>query len=168
MLSMKKLLFLCLTFLFLTILKVSAEPISGGISITENVPQDLFGSWVVSAVQTYTNNPQKYNALPSIDYWNIYKHNNVLTLENPQSRARASVTINKIKNNSISFTRKSKKIDKEVIETPTITILGENFFGTDKMVIKNYKNGFLVSTDVVEFMINGKKIGGISSRELFK
>lgn len=165
---MKKIIILLLFFIIFTVLKACAEPISGGISITEKLPNGLFGSWSVSAVQTYTNNPQKYNAMPSLDYWNIYKHNDVLTLENPQSGARASVTVKEVVDNTVSFVRQSKKTNSEVTETPTITILGENFFGTDKMVIKNYKNGALISTDVVEFTIRGRKIGGVSTADLLK
>lgn len=165
---MKKSIFLFIIFMFLSAIEVAAKPIVGGISMTENVPQEMFGSWVVSAVQTYTNNPQKYNAMPSLDYWNIYKHDNVLTLENPQSGARASVTVKEVVDNTVSFVRQSKKTNSEVTETPTITILGENFFGTDKMVIKNYKNGALISTDVVEFTIRGRKIGGVSTVDLLK
>ena len=160
---MKKFLILCLFFIFFAQLKVCATTILGGVSVIEQVPQELFGSWAVSAVQSYTNNPKKYNSMSSLDYWNIYKHDNVLTLENPQSGARASVKIKEV-----SFTRQSKKTESEVTETPTITILGENFVGTDKMVIKNYKNGSLISTDVVEFMIRGQKISGIPAAKLLK
>ena len=165
---MKKFLILCLFFIFFVQLKACSTTILGGVSIIEQVPQELFGSWAVSAVQSYTNNPKKYNSMPSLDYWNIYKHDNVLTLENPQSGARASVKIKEVVNNTVSFTRQAKKTESEVTETPTITILGENFVGTDKMVIKNYKNGVLISTDVVEFTIRGQKIGGISTAKLLK
>ena len=165
---MKKFLKVCLFFIFFVQLKACSTTILGGVSVIEQVPQELFGSWAVSAVQSYTNNPKKYNSMPSLDYWNIYKHDNVLTLENPQSGARASVKIKEVVNNTVSFTRQSKKTESEVTETPTITILGENFVGTDKMVIKNYKNGSLISTDVVEFMIRGQKIGGIPAAKLLK
>ena len=165
---MKKFLILCLFFIFFVQLKACSTTILGGVSVIEQVPQELFGSWAVSAVQSYTNNPQKYNLIPSLDYWTIYKYDNVLTLENPQSGARASVKIKEVVNNTVSFTRQSKKTESEVTETPTITILGENFVGTDKMVIKNYKNGSLISTDVVEFMIRGQKIGGVTAAKLLK
>lgn len=152
---MKKLLGFIL--FFCVQISVLAMPLSGGISIDE-APSELYGSWAVSSIQIYTNNPSKYNAPPSIDYWNIYTNSNVITLENPQSNAKASVTIDKIKNNTVTFTRKSKKTDKETVESPTITISGENFWGIDKMMIKNYKNGTLISTDVIEFSIRGRKI----------
>jgi len=165
---MKKILLLFLFFIFFFVEKVFAEPIVGGISMSDRVPQDLYGSWSVVAVQTFTNNPQKYESMPCVEYWNIYRHANVLTLENPQSGASASVTVKEVKNNQVTFTRQSNKQNREITETPTIVILGENFIGTDKMLIKNYKNGVLVSTDVVEFMIQGRKIGGKNVESLLK
>ena len=161
-------LILIISLIFFSANPIFAKVISGGISLTDKLPTEIFGSWKVSAIQTYTNNSNKYRYLPSIEYWNIYKNNNVLTLENPQSGARASVTVKEVVNNTVSFTRESKKVDSEITETPTITIIGENFFGTDKMVIKNYKNGELISTDVVEFTIRGQKTGGVSTAKLLK
>ena len=161
-------LILIISLIFFSANPIFAKVISGGISLTDKLPTEIFGSWKVSAIQTYTNNSNKYRYLPSIEYWNIYKNDNVLTLENPQSGARASVTVKEVVNNTVSFTRESKKVDSEITETPTITIIGENFFGTDKMVIKNYKNGELISTDVVEFTIRGQKTGGVSTAKLLK
>lgn len=161
-------LILIISLIFFSANPIFAKVISGGISLTDKLPTEIFGSWKVSAIQTYTNNSNKYRYLPSIEYWNIYKNDNVLTLENPQSDARASVTVKEVVNNTVSFTRESKKVDSEITETPTITIIGENFFGTDKMVIKNYKNGELISTDVVEFTIRGQKTGGVSTAKLLK
>ena len=153
-----------LFFIFMPV-KSSAQTIRGGISMIEQIPHELFGSWAVSSIQTYSSSP-KYSALPSVDYWNIYRYFDVLTLENPQTNAKASVTLDSVKNNTVTFTRKSSKNNEEIIETPTITIEGENFWGNDKMVIKKYKNGALVSTNVVEFSIRGRKIGGASTEKL--
>ncbi len=131
----------------------------------DNLPKELFGSWVVASIQTYTNN-RELVAPPSIDYWNIYRSGNVLTLENPQTGAKASVTLDAVKQNTVSFTRKKKTPTEEVTETPTITISGENFAGKDKMLVKKYKNNVLVKTDVVEFFISGRKVGGDAVSEL--
>ena len=162
---MKKSLFLILTILFFPPLISYAEIIKGGISILEKVPNELYGSWAVTSIQTYTKNPN-LKALPGIDYWNIYRHNNVLTLENPTTNARASVTIKDVKNKKITFVRRANKNEKETIETPTITIDGENFWGKDKMIIKKFKNGGLIGTDIVEFTIIGTKLGGNSTQTL--
>lgn len=131
----------------------------------DNLPTGLFGSWEVASIQTYTNNAA-LTAPPSIDYWNIYRNGDVLTLENPKTGAKASVTLNTVKENTVTFTRKKITQSEEVTETPTITILGENFTGKDRMVIKKYKNNVPVKTSVVEFFIAGKKTGGNSVTEL--
>ena len=142
-----------------------SEPLHGGVSMLDRLPNELYGSWEVVSVQTYTNN-KSLSAPMGIDYWNIYRTNDVLTLENPKTNARASVTVKSVKKNRITFIRTAKKENEEVIETPTITIVGEDFWGTDKMVMKKYKDGSLIRTDVVEFSIRGKKTGGQSTTEL--
>ena len=144
---------------------VHCKVLTGNISLIDNVPQALYGSWEVFSYQTYSNNIFRVIP-PGIDYWNLYRHNNVLTLENPQTNARASVFIDEVNNNTIKFTRYTKTTEEESIETPTITIDGENFWGTDKLVTKHFKNGILIRTDVVELSIRGKKLTGFSTNEL--
>ena len=157
--------FLFLSLFLLLNLPACAETLQGSVSLLDNLPKGIYGSWEVISVQTYTNN-KKLLAPVGIDYWNIYRSNDVLTLENPKTNARASVTVKAVKKNQITFIRTAKKENEEVIETPTITIVGEDFWGTDKMVMKKYKDGSLIKTDVVEFSIRGKKTGGQSTTEL--
>ncbi len=147
--------------------KVQGQTIQGGISMLEKVPLGLYGVWSVTSIQTYTNDSE-YLAPLGIDYWNIYRENDVLTLENPKTGAIASVTLNEVKNNTVKFTRKSLKNNEETIETPTITIEEEDFWGTDKIVVKKYKNDILVKTSVIKFTIMGKKVGGTSTEKLLR
>ena len=141
------------------------QVLTGNISLIENIPQELYGSWEVFSYQTYSNNIFRI-VPPGIDYWNLYRNNNVLTLENPQTNARASVSINEVNNNTIKFTRHTKTAEEEAIETPSITLDGENFWGTDKLVTKHFKNGILIRTDVVELNIIGKKLAGPPANKL--
>jgi len=161
---MKKFL-LYVFFSFLTILPTLAEPLQGNISMIDNLPDGIYGSWKVASIQIYSNNPN-ISAPIGIDYWNIYRNNSVLTLENPTTNAKASVTVDAVKNNSVTFTRTSKKENEETIETPTITIVDNDFFGTDTMIIKKYENGVLTKTDVVKFQIRGTKTGGQTTNKL--
>ena len=146
-------------------LPISAEPLKGGVSILDSLPAELYGSWQVSSVLTYTSDKSLF-PMPGIDFWNIYRSGNVLTLENPLTSARASVEVSSVENNTVTFNRRAKNKNEETVESPTITIVGENFWGTDKMIIKKYENGTLVKTNMVEFTIIGKKIGGQSIKEL--
>ena len=52
-------------------------------------------------------------------------------------------------------------------ETPTLTLNGENFSGTDKIVIEKFKNGEKISEDVVIYKITAKKLSGNSARTIF-
>ena len=51
-------------------------------------------------------------------------------------------------------------------ETPTLTLNGENFYGTDKIVIEKYKNGKKISTDIVVYNIKAKKLIGNSAASI--
>ena len=81
-------------------------------------------------------------------------------LTNPESGAAATVTLEDVKDNTIKFVRTSDTPYEKVVETPEITLNGENFYGTDTIVIKNYKNNTLISKNVVKFRIKGVKQSG--------
>lgn len=137
----------------------SETVIRGGVELSDMVPKGFFGTWKVTSVQTYTNNPLLFTER-STDYWNLSKEDDVITLSNPVSGAVASVTVKDVKNNQITFTRRKKDRNENVTETPTLTLNGENFSGTDRIVIEKYKYGELVSTDIVEYKIDAVKVSG--------
>ena len=139
--------------------------ITGAISLVNIVPQGFFGTWKVISVQIYSNNPFMFNSM-SVDFWKLEKSNNYLTLTNPQSGATATVTLEEVKDNTIKFVRKSETPYEKVVETPEITLNGENFYGTDTIVISSYKNDKLVSRNVVKFKIKGIKQSGASITDL--
>ena len=86
--------------------------------------------------------------------------NDVITLTNPISGASASISVDEVKNNTVKFSR--RKIDKNEITTeiPILNIKGENFTGTDKIVIEKYKYGEQIKTEITEYKVVGKKISG--------
>ncbi len=165
---MKKIFF---TLLFLTIfsLPVFSEGmvIQGGISLTSKVPKGFYGSWRVTAVQSYTNNAKLFTDTAT-DLWNLSKTGDVITLSNPVSGARASVDIQEVDGNTIKFVRKTNSKNENVTETPILTLDGENFHGTDRIVIEKYKFGELVRTDIVEYKITAQKIAGNSAGEFLR
>lgn len=140
--------------------------IKGGVSLSNQVPKGFFGTWKVTSVQTYTNNPSLFTG-KSVDYWNLSKENDVITLSNPVSGAEASVTLEEVEGNRIKFLRKQDKNDEKVRETPILTLDGENFYGTDKIVIEKYKYGEHIRTDIVEYKITAQRVWGSSAGEIF-
>ena len=133
--------------------------ITGTVSLVNSIPKGFFGTWKVVSVQVYSNNPFMFNSV-SVDFWKLEKTNNNLTLTNPESGAAATVTLEDVKNNTIKFVRTADTPYEKVVETPEITLNGENFFGTDTIVIKSYQNGTLVNKNVVKFRLKGIKQSG--------
>lgn len=139
--------------------------ITGSVSLLNNVPQGFFGTWKVISVQVYSNNPFLFNSM-NVDYWKLEKLNNHLTLTNPESGATATVTLDEVKDNTIKFVRTSDTPYEKVVETPEITLNGENFYGTDTITINKYKNGTLIGQEMVKFKVKGIKQSGASVTDL--
>lgn len=166
---MNKILFICLiVFLFYPVCPVLAEGmvLKAGVSLSDRVPQGFFGSWKIVSVMTYSNNKKIFNEVTT-DYWNLSKQDDVITLSNPVSGAEASVTVEDVKGNQIKFTHVTKGRNAKMTETPTLTLNGENFHGTDKIIIEKYKYGEKVSTDVVVYKITATKLSGNSAKAIF-
>lgn len=165
---MKKIFVLLLIFLFLAVdAPVLAEGmvLKAGVSLSDQVPKGFFGSWKITSVMTYSNNSKIFNEVTT-DYWNLSKQGDVITLSNPLSGAEASVTLEDVKGNQIKFTHVTEGRNARMTETPTLTLNGENFSGTDKIIIEKYKYGEKISTDVVVYKITASKLSGNSVREI--
>lgn len=141
------------------------ELITGAVSLLNSVPQGFFGTWKVISVQIYSNNPFMFNSM-NVDLWRLDKNNNHLTLTNPESGATATVTLDSVKNNTIKFVRTSDTPYEKVVETPEITLNGENFYGTDTIIISKYKNNTLIDQEMVKFKVKGIKQSGASVSDL--
>lgn len=154
--------------LWLPALRTSAEGmvLKAGVSLSDKVPTGFFGSWKITSVMTYSNNPKIFNEI-STDYWNLSKLGDVITLENPMSGAQASVTIEDVRGNQVKFTHVIKGRSATMTETPTLTLNGENFSGTDKIVVEKYKYGEKISSDVVVYKITAEKLSGNSAKSIF-
>ena len=139
--------------------------ITGSVSLLESVPEGFFGTWKVIAVQVYSNNPFLFNSM-SVEYWKLEKKNNNLTLSNPESGATATVTLDEVDNNTIKFRRTSDTPYEKVVEIPEITLNGENFYGTDTIVINKYKNDEYIGKEMVKFKLKGIKQSGASVTDL--
>ncbi|MBS4759144.1 MAG: hypothetical protein KHX03_00410 [Clostridium sp.] len=148
--------------------EVNAEGmvLKAGVSLSDQVPKGFFGSWKITSVMTYSNNPKIFNET-TVDYWNLSKIGDVITLSNPVSGAEASVTVEDVKGNQIKFTHVTKGRNGKMTETPTLTLNGENFYGTDKIVVEKYKYGELISSDTVVYKIKAEKLSGNSAKSIF-
>lgn len=139
--------------------------LKAGVSLSDQVPKGFFGSWRITSVMTYSNNKKIFNEVTT-DYWNLSKVDDVITLTNPVSGAEASITVEDVKGNQIKFTHVTKGKNARMTETPSLTLNGENFSGTDKIVIEKYKYGEKISEDIVIYKITAQKISGNSAESI--
>lgn len=140
--------------------------IQGSISMTDRVPEGFYGTWKVFSIRTKTTNPEDFG--PSgVDIWNLSRSGDVIILSNPVSGAKASVLVSEVNGSTVRFKKTSYDKDEESVETPILTLEGDNFYGVDRIVIKSYKNGTFLKEDSVEYKVKATKISGSTLPELF-
>lgn len=145
------------------IFKVSADPvIKTGVSL-ENLPNAIFGTWDVIATLEKTSDYSTFKPQTK-DVWNLSRRGNVLTLENPFSRAKAEVRVNQIEGNVVVFTR-TNSVDNYVLkDTVTIRINGNTFAGYDDLVYETLSlhDGHVLKRVTAKYLLKGTKISGMS------
>ena len=155
---MRKIIY-AVSLLFLIIVPSFAQVIEGNISMSDRVPVEFFGDWRVTSVCTKSTNKEYFDAT-SMDIWTLTRQGDIITLMNPLSGARADITVNDVKGSTVKFEKRTSYPDEESLETPILTLNGDNFTGVDKISIKTYKNGKLIKEDYVEYQVKGTKISG--------
>lgn len=166
---MKKIIILALTIFSIMIPQYTfAENVvlQAGISLSDKIPKGFWGTWRITSKIKESNNKKMFNTITT-DFWNLSKQNDVITLTNPLSGAEASLTIDEVQNNQITFTHITENKNAKMIETPTLTLNGENFYGTDKIVIEKYLDGKKISEDYVIYDIKAQKLTGNSAIDFF-
>ena len=155
---MKKILLIITSIIFINLNALSAV-IEGSVVMSDQVPKGFFGDWRVTSVCTKTTDKTLFGT-KSMDIWTLTRRGEVITLMNPLSGARADITVNDVKGTTVKFEKKSSYPDEESIETPILTLNGDNFTGTDKIIIKTFKEGKLIKEDYVEYQVKGTKLSG--------
>ena len=162
------------------ILVISATPINSGnfslnspskilkgsVSVFKDLPKELYGTWSVSSKIIETNDPFLFNKNSS-DIWIFSKNRDKITLTNPSTGATASITVDEVKNNTATFTRKHFTDKFKEYERPQVTVDGDSFYGTDLLVFQHYFRGKYIKTSIVKYEITGKRISGPTINELF-
>ncbi|MDD3013923.1 MAG: hypothetical protein PHC34_09505 [Candidatus Gastranaerophilales bacterium] len=140
--------------------------LSGNISKSKELPQELYGTWSVTSVVLETNDPATYYGRGS-DIWTLQKGRDVITLSNPSTGASASITVDEVIGFSATFTRIENTDKTKEHEQVSITVDGDNFYGSDSIEIEHYKKGKYLYTSIVKYDVMGKKISGPAIKEIF-
>lgn len=155
---MKK--FLVFLFLFLSCFPscVNAEVLKASISASE-VSEGFMGTWHVTSKLIESTNPSKFNPL-SVDIWTLSRIGESLILENPVSGARSTINITEAKDKILRFSRTGYDDGVITVETPTLKLNGNIFFGEDTLTFEQYEGTKLIKKDVVKYKLVGQKIAG--------
>ena len=163
---MKKILFNLIVMFFMSILCANAAVIEGSVSMSDKVPKEFFGDWKVVSVCTKSTDKELMNT-KSVDIWVLSRMGDTISLANPLSGARAQIQVDDVKGQTVKFEKRSYFPDEESIETPILTLQGDNFTGVDKISIKTFQDGKLIKEDYVEYKVKGTKINGSGISSIF-
>ena len=161
MINMRKM-FLTVSVIVLFCLNVCAVTLQTGVSI-EKVPKMFFGSWQVEAQLEKTSNYSIFKPR-SHDLWNLSRTGNVITLENPFTKAKADIQLSKVEDKVVVFTKTSSYDNKVLRDSVTIR-LGENTFaGYNDIILetRSLYDGHVLKSETAKYLIKGTKISGSS------
>jgi len=146
----------------LNVSMVNAETtLKTGISIIENVPSGLFGTWRVAAVLRTTDSPQVFRE-KSADLWNLSRNDNVMNLNNPFTGASADLAVEFVDGNVVKFVKKGVSGNSELTDSVEITLNDNKFTGVNTLQLKTFSNGKVVKVQNAEYVLVGEKISGMS------
>lgn len=143
-------------------LTVHAETIKAGISL-DSVPKGFYGSWQVDAQLDKTTNYSTFKP-QSRDLWNLSRVGNVLTLENPFTKAHAQIELKHTEGNVIVFSKTSSFDNKILKDTVTIRLNGDKFGGYNNLELQTVSlhDGHIIKTERATYALKGTKLSGVS------
>lgn len=139
---------------------------NANISVSKDLPEEIYGEWRVASQTIETNNPD-YRENIGLDNWIFARSGDKVTISNPKSGATSTITVNEVVGNKAKFTR--EKVTEDYIETENLEVIieGAKFSGTDTQIIKHLNKDKTYKTDVVKYRVVGKKISGSALKDLF-
>ena len=143
-----------------------ATVLNAGISIDEEVPAELMGTWRVASKLEATDAPKNFKN-SGVDIWNLSKTGNVINLCNPVTGAQASVRVEYVKNSTVRFTKEGNYDNQILTDTVEITLSGNKFTGKNYLSLKTFSadNNSLKSEKTAIYILRGDKLSGTSILE---
>ena len=152
-------LFFCLIFMNTT----QAQVLEAGVSI-EDVPKALYGSWRVNAKLDTTNSYKTFKA-QSIDFWELSRVGDTITLNNPFSGAKTTISVKNIEGNVVVFSKKADYGQNKILtDIVHIRLDGNKFSGINTLKLESFSlvDNHLMKTETAQYTITGEKIAGES------
>lgn len=137
------------------------QTLSAGISLNEQIPVDLMGTWRVASVLKETDSPTNFKKM-GVDIWNLSKIGNVITLSNPFTGATASIEVTYVKNNNIKFSKRGTYDRQNLEDIVELTLTGDKFLGINRLKLETVENGTIMKSKSAIYVLRGEKISGSS------
>lgn len=136
--------------------------LKSGVSINK-VPKEFYGTWRVSSQLTDTNNEEIFKK-NNVDLWNLFRVDNVITLDNPFSGAHASIMVDEVNGNFIRFKKIGGTNNKKLTDTVELTLGKESFKGINRLKLDTISevDGHVMKTEWATYSLVGEKISGES------
>lgn len=104
----------------------------------------------------------------SSDIWILSKENNVLYLSNPSTGASASVKIQKVAGNSITFKKngdfgaRTEKSFQQLIDVVQLNLSSDSFSAMNDLTLEtfNAQSNSLIRVEKAKYKLTGEKISG--------
>lgn len=137
------------------------QTLSAGISLNEQIPVELMGTWRVASVLKETDSPANFKKM-GIDIWNLSKTGNVITLSNPFTGATASIEVTYVNNNNIKFSKRGTYDKQNLEDIVELTLAGDKFKGINRLKLDTVENGITMKSKSAIYVLRGEKISGSS------
>lgn len=135
-----------------------------GVSLNEMVPDKFFGTWRIKSklLETNANGVFKND---NVDLWNISKDNSVITLDNPFSGARASISIKEVNGNKIVFEKEGRYDNKLLSDRVELYLDGDFFNGYNYLRLNTVSeiDGRIMDSQTAKYSLYGDKISGYNA-----
>ena len=156
-------LFIILSFAMTTAIASENYTLKSGISVLDNIPKQFYGTWRVTSELISTNNEAVFKQ-KNIDLWNISRTEDVITLDNPFSGAKASITIDEANGNLIKFKKIGDYDSKKLTDIVQLNLGKETFSGTNKLILETLSNidESVIKSERATYKLTGVKISGTS------
>lgn len=152
-----------ITLLMLLIFPIlaNAEVIKAEISVND-VPKALLGTWRVDSKLDNTNAYDRFRP-QGVDFWKLSLFDDKFTLDNPNTKVKAQVSLNTVEGNLIVFTKKTNYDNNKVLtDTVNIRLEGDKFSGINTLKLESFSliDNHLMKTETAKYLLKGEKLSG--------
>lgn len=134
--------------------------LKAGVSI-DKIPKEFYGTWRVTSKLLTANSDTLFKD-SSVDLWNLSRVGNVITLENPFSGAKASISVDEINGRQIKFKKVGDYDNKKLTDMVELTLSKETFTGINKLKLDTISelDGHVIKSETATYKLSGEKISG--------